>query len=321
MLSQMLLAMGLAAALNFLAIGAGLVFASGRAAPFRFVGAAGAFLTAAAMVMIWAGEVAMPFWRNLAEQAEFLLTLASGPVFFLIIASLAGAARRYGLIAAPAIAAGVILAGMSGGAPDIRGAVLVQIGYTAAAYVAVMRSARRPKTFYFAKAMVFALTAIHAAQLLRMAGPGNAMLAPIVPTATAIVASIFVSVMVARLVATRSSPKAASSATLEDLRTALVRENAYLDPDFKLADLARAAGLRSAEASALINQETGAGFVSFLNTERLRHAAALLAAPEEERTSIEAIALMSGFRSRSAFYRAFQAAFGQTPAAYRKSHV
>ena len=44
----------------------------------------------------------------------------------------------------------------------------------------------------------------------------------------------------------------------------------------------------------------------------------LLRAPSEARSSIEAIAKLSGFRSRSSFYTAFQAQVGMTPKLYSR---
>ena len=71
--------------------------------------------------------------------------------------------------------------------------------------------------------------------------------------------------------------------------------------------------------SAAVNNHYQCRVDQLVNTLRMQHARMLLSDPKETKTSIEAIALLSGYHSRSAFYEAFKKAQGTTPASYRNS--
>ena len=97
-------------------------------------------------------------------------------------------------------------------------------------------------------------------------------------------------------------------------------ERPHLDPALTLEQLARAIGTSPRRLSQTIN-ETAGGFYEYVNSHRVADARTLLADPAEKRTSVEAIGLMVGFRSRSTFYEAFRKATGVTPAAFRKTRL
>lgn len=99
-----------------------------------------------------------------------------------------------------------------------------------------------------------------------------------------------------------------------------VNENElYLDNELSLEKLAGQVNLKPRELSQLLNQEGGNSFNEFISSFRITHAKQLLSNPNEAQTSIEAVALMSGFKSRSAFYEAFRRGTGQSPGEFRKS--
>nr|HRK63217.1 helix-turn-helix domain-containing protein [Terricaulis sp.] len=58
-------------------------------------------------------------------------------------------------------------------------------------------------------------------------------------------------------------------------------------------------------------------FPEYLQHARVEETKRLLRDPAETRTSVEAIGLLAGFGSRSAFYKAFGDRVGMSPAAYR----
>jgi transcriptional regulator GlxA family with amidase domain len=87
-----------------------------------------------------------------------------------------------------------------------------------------------------------------------------------------------------------------------------------------LEALAAEIGVSGRKLSAYLVATRGRGFREWLKTERIALATRMLTDPEECRTSIEAIGLMSGFASRSAFYVAFRDIHGVTPAQYRERH-
>lgn len=90
----------------------------------------------------------------------------------------------------------------------------------------------------------------------------------------------------------------------------------YLDPNFKLASLAEAAGSTPHQVSQLLNDNLGQSFASYLRTFRIRHAQAAILT--DDHLTLEAIGLEAGFGSKSAFYSAFKEETGTTPARYRK---
>lgn len=324
--SMLALGFGLAAVCNLTMIGAGLAVAKGQPTPVRPLGALYAFIVAGATLTISGGGVAGPRFTPLIEGTEFLLTLVAGPVFYLLIAALAGRPARMIAVCAPALVLGVafsIAAAVAGGAPDIRPAVLTQMGYSAAAGVMIFSRPAKSGGPRLAQILVIVIIAMHLVQAARMTAPHVQALAPAVPIVISLIAfgAVFAAIaaLAMRVKAERRAP--ADARSIGDLQALMTADGAYLNPDYRLADLAAAAQCSAGEISRTINERTGAGFVHILNNERLRHATELLTSPQEARTSIEAIALMSGFRSRSAFYRAFTETHGVTPAAYRKAQM
>ena len=67
--------------------------------------------------------------------------------------------------------------------------------------------------------------------------------------------------------------------------------------------------------SAAINQSKGMNVSQYVNGFRLAHAATSL---RETQLSVTEIAALSGFLSRSNFYREFQRSYGQSPVTYRQ---
>jgi AraC-like DNA-binding protein len=323
--SLLALTFGVAAAGNFSMIGAGLALAKGRAAPVRLLGAIFAFIVAGAALTIAWGGVAAPRLAAFLEGMEFLLTLAAGPAFYLLIATLLGRTVRAISASMPALAFGCVFALFAiaeGDAPDIRFAALTQIAYSVAVVVMIFSPGSKYAGLRLARTLVAAMVLVHLVQAARIAAPELHALAPAVPIVMCLFALCVVFEAVAVLAARiRAKEQETPPVSMEGLRALMTADQAFLRLDYRLADLAAAADLTSAQISRTINDETASGFVSFLNGERLRHATDLLRSPQEARTSVEAIALLSGFRSRSAFYRAFVKEYGLSPAAYRKSQT
>jgi AraC-like DNA-binding protein len=66
-----------------------------------------------------------------------------------------------------------------------------------------------------------------------------------------------------------------------------------------------------------ISRNTGMGFTAYVNSVRLLHARQLLSHPDKHDT-IDAIAIDSGFRSRTTFFRIFRNQYGLSPDEFRK---
>jgi len=102
------------------------------------------------------------------------------------------------------------------------------------------------------------------------------------------------------------------------LRQKLQDEHCYRNPDLRQVTLAQELGTNSSYLSQAINRSTGMGFAEFLNQYRVGEARRLLRDPANDPYTIEAIGQRAGFRSKTAFYRAFKKVTGTSPAAYKQ---
>jgi len=103
---------------------------------------------------------------------------------------------------------------------------------------------------------------------------------------------------------------------LNDFRIKIQEEKWYLDPDLKLQKLARKLGIPPNNFSELINQADGSNFNEFINKLRIEHAQSLMR--DNPKISNDAAADLSGFNSRSVFYKKFKDVVGETPTAFKK---
>jgi len=88
------------------------------------------------------------------------------------------------------------------------------------------------------------------------------------------------------------------------------------DPDLTLARLARRLGTNTGYLSRAINSGLGTNFASFIAAQRADAVAARLR--EGDSADLLTIALEEGFGSKASFNRAFTAALGEAPSAYRR---
>ncbi len=93
------------------------------------------------------------------------------------------------------------------------------------------------------------------------------------------------------------------------------REGWALDPDISLHDLARRLGTNSGHLSRALNDGLGVNFSAFIAGLRSAQVAAMIDAGR--RDDLLDLALEAGFNSKASFNRAFRAATGMTPSAYR----
>jgi AraC-like DNA-binding protein len=118
-----------------------------------------------------------------------------------------------------------------------------------------------------------------------------------------------------------SATDAAEDADLARRITRLLREDAFhAAPNLKVADLARRLGEPDYKVSRCITASLGfANFNQMLNSYRIARAREMLADPALRTRSILLIALDCGFGSIGPFNRAFKAAAGVTPRAFRNA--
>lgn len=94
------------------------------------------------------------------------------------------------------------------------------------------------------------------------------------------------------------------------------REHWARDPDLTLERLARRLGTNTGYLSRAINQGAGVNFATFIGRQRAEAVARRLDAGDS--ADLLTIALEEGFGSKASFNRAFAAALGEAPSAYRR---
>lgn len=101
------------------------------------------------------------------------------------------------------------------------------------------------------------------------------------------------------------------------LETYLQNDEPYLEPDFSLAELARAIDLSPVQASQVLNRHFQMTFLQLVSKHRVDHACRLLKKYPPDYSVLD-IALESGFNSKSAFHSAFRKWMDNSPSEYRK---
>jgi AraC-like DNA-binding protein len=227
-----------------------------------------------------------------------------------------------------------VINGQRFGAPgDYSFIVSVQVLYTAAAFYSYARAHRRLRAGWASRpehrhlpVLLGGLVVLHLGQLLRLTAPASSLTFELAPLAGAIgllafsVYALIGSQTLRRLAAHRR-PEPEDEGLAAQLESTIVASRAFLDPELSLAKAAALLELPGPRLSAYLNRARGMSFRAYVNMLRIEEAKRLLRAEEERRTSVDAIAHLCGFRSRSSFYSAFQANVGMTPQAYRDGAI
>lgn len=103
------------------------------------------------------------------------------------------------------------------------------------------------------------------------------------------------------------------------LLTTMDEEKLYLDSSLTIHSLANKINSNSKYVSQLINNDLNKNFVMFVNEYRIQEAKKLLLNKETGKLTIESIGYDTGFKSKSAFNRAFKKYTNITPSEFRKS--
>ena len=107
---------------------------------------------------------------------------------------------------------------------------------------------------------------------------------------------------------------AADRALLARIEALLAETGLHRDPDLSLSRLARRLSLPARRVSEAVNRQLGLNVSQYVNRQRVREAAELLAASERP---VAEIMQAVGFRTKSNFNREFRRLVGESPAAYR----
>ncbi len=93
----------------------------------------------------------------------------------------------------------------------------------------------------------------------------------------------------------------------------------YRDKDLNLEKLSKILNTNRTEMSAMINKMCDTNYATLINGYRIGHAVRLLSDPKVwEKYSVEGIAMDSGFKSQSVFYKLFKEQTGLTPISFVK---
>lgn len=100
----------------------------------------------------------------------------------------------------------------------------------------------------------------------------------------------------------------------------LMQEGLHRDSKLTINDLAGKLDTKSKYVSQVINEMLGKNFYNFVNEYRIQDAKKLLTDPEYQKYSVEGLAHMVGFNTKSSFNAAFKKHTGTTPSQYRREN-
>ncbi len=115
-----------------------------------------------------------------------------------------------------------------------------------------------------------------------------------------------------------SLTKNESSQLWEEINQLMENEKPFLNPGYRLNDMASETGRSIHHISQTINEQKGTSFSEFVNQYRVREAKGLLDAGRAREVTVLAVALEAGFNSKTAFYNAFKKMTGKSPTVYLK---
>lgn len=101
----------------------------------------------------------------------------------------------------------------------------------------------------------------------------------------------------------------------EHIHQRIINEQLFLDPDFSREHIIRLGLINKNKVALLFRQFAHTNFNGYINTLRLEYALAMMR--EQPDVPIKAVAYDAGFNSIRTFYRAFEKAYGKTPAEYK----
>ena len=108
---------------------------------------------------------------------------------------------------------------------------------------------------------------------------------------------------------------------IEKLKGMMKDQKLYRQEGITISELAETMDIQEYKLRQLINQQMGyRNFNDFLNGYRIQEACRRLISQEDSQLPVLTIALDAGFRSLSAFNRAFKERTEKTPSQYRKEH-
>lgn len=105
-----------------------------------------------------------------------------------------------------------------------------------------------------------------------------------------------------------------------DINTLFEVEKIYLESQLKIQTLSERLGVTTHRISQTINTKAGKSFYDYVNDFRVAHLKALLSIPKNQKYTILALGIESGFNSKATLNRTFKQHIGISPKQFQKSH-
>jgi len=112
-----------------------------------------------------------------------------------------------------------------------------------------------------------------------------------------------------------------NSRDFERIISYIEMEKPYVKTTFSLHDVSQALNIPHNRVATCFNKQLKVSFPTYRNKLRIEHSTALLRSGTHLNTSIEGIAEMSGFKSKSIFYKTFKETHGTTPIDWIKENL
>jgi AraC-like DNA-binding protein len=104
----------------------------------------------------------------------------------------------------------------------------------------------------------------------------------------------------------------------ESIKQFMDKQQPYLNQDLSLTTLADLLDLSRTQLSALINAQAEKHFYDFINAYRIKYFVERIKQRDHEIYALESLALDSGFKSYTSFYRVFKRTYGMSPRVFIK---
>jgi AraC-like DNA-binding protein len=111
------------------------------------------------------------------------------------------------------------------------------------------------------------------------------------------------------------------SSDLDRIISYMEAEKPYIKTAFSLHDISQALNIPHNRVATCFSKQLMVAFPTYRNKLRIEYATDLLRAGTHLTTSIEGIAEMSGFKSKSIFYKIFKEEHGTTPTDWIKENL
>lgn len=105
---------------------------------------------------------------------------------------------------------------------------------------------------------------------------------------------------------------------MEKIYKLFKKEKPYTNPNLKIADLAKMAGISSHKLSYILSEHLNMGFYDLVNQYRIEEFKRLVKSGADQTLTLTAMSERAGFSSRSSFFRCFKKLEGITPGEYLK---